>query len=165
MTRNQKVIRITAELFVDSCLRDIAAQSLVGDIPEDITIRGARFESFDNSLEFLVESSGFPEVPEGARPEGWKGMLPEEWDKKTTYDIAVWEIDLASWEATRELEDLEQRVRATLELEPTKIWGEKHPFIPRKGEEVQIGHSLYEVVGVSYDLEEDYTRLLVVKLR
>lgn len=81
------------------------------------------------------------------------------------FDIAVWEMDLAAWEATRQLEDLEQRIRATLKLEPTKIWGEKHPFIPRKGEEVQIDHSLYEVVGVSYDLGDDHIRILVVKLR
>ena len=78
------------------------------------------------------------------------------------HDIAVWEIDLAAWKATHQLED---PVQAMLELEPTKIWGEKHPFIPRKGEDIQIDHSLYEIVNVTYDLEEDYTSLLVVKLK
>ena len=78
------------------------------------------------------------------------------------YDIAVWEIDIAAWKATHQLED---PVQGMLELEPTKIWGEKHPFIPRKGEDIQIDHSLYEVVNVTYDLEEDYISLLVVKLK
>ena len=62
-----------------------------------------------------------------------------------SYDIAVWEI-----------EDLSVK-----EFEPKKIWGDGHPFIPRKGEEIQISHKTYEVLKVSYDLEEDHIRLLV----
>ena len=71
MGRNQKVVRVTGELFVNTCLRAIAANSLVGDIPKDLTVRGAKFDAFRNTLEFLVESKEFPELPEGAVPDGW----------------------------------------------------------------------------------------------
>ncbi len=81
----------------------------------------------------------------------------------SSYDIAVWEIDIDAWKATQIMERV-QRARAMRELEPEKIWGEKQPFIPRKGEQLQIGHAVYEVVNVSYDLAEDYTSLLVVRL-
>lgn len=154
MIRNQKVVRISAELFVDCCLRPIAAQTLVGDIPKDITVRGARFTPFTNFIDILVESSGFPEVPEGTQPEGWKSE-----DVRTlmnNYDISVWEIDEAI---------LRGRGVDDPELDPKKIWGEKHDFIPRKGEDIQIAHCLYEVVKVSYDLEEDHISLLVVRKR
>ena len=69
-----------------------------------------------------------------------------------SYDIAVWELD-------------DPRKADDPDLEPTKIWGEKHPFIPRKGEEIQMNHALYEVVKVTYDLSEDYITLLVVRTR
>lgn len=82
-----------------------------------------------------------------------------------SYDIAVWEFDLKKWQAIRKIEDRVKRFEAYLEIEPEKIWGDGHPFIPRKGEEIQIDHNAYEVVKVGYDLEEDHIRLLVVKLR
>lgn len=82
-----------------------------------------------------------------------------------SYDIAVWEFDLKKWQALRKIEDLVERFTAYLEIEPEKIWGGKHPYIPRKGEQIQIDHSAYEVVIVAYDLGDDHIRLLVVKLR
>jgi hypothetical protein len=81
-----------------------------------------------------------------------------------TYDIAVWEVDIKKWRALQQIEEAE-RFTAYQELEPEKIWGEKQTFIPRKGEQLQIGHEVYEVVNISYDLAEDYTSLLVVRLR
>lgn len=83
----------------------------------------------------------------------------------TDYDIAVWEIDIDAWRAIHQITDRVEGARAMAELEPEKIWGEKQPFIPRKGEQLQICHAVYEVVNVSYDLAEDYTSLLVVRLR
>ncbi len=71
-----------------------------------------------------------------------------------TYDICVWEMSEAAYRGG---------MIDNPELEPTKIWDEGHDFIPRKGEEVQIDHDLYEVVKVSYDLQEDHIRLLVVR--
>lgn len=87
-----------------------------------------------------------------------KSQQPEE-----GFDIAVWEVNIDAWKATHQM-DRVQRAQAMRELEPEKIWGEKQPFIPRKGEQLQIGHEFYEVVNVSYDLAEDYTSLLVVRL-
>lgn len=69
-----------------------------------------------------------------------------------THDIAIWELD-------------DPRRADDPELEPMKIWSQIHNFIPRKGEEVQIDHHLYEVVKVSYDLGDDHIRILVVKTR
>ena len=80
------------------------------------------------------------------------------------HDIAVWELDLKRWKDIYKIEDRVERFKAYLEIEPEKIWGEKQAFIPRKGEQLQIGHEVYEVVNVSYDLAEDYTSLLVVRL-
>ena len=67
-----------------------------------------------------------------------------------SYDIAIWELD-----DPRRVDDPK--------LEPKKIWDQLHDFIPRKGEEIQIDHCLYEVVKVSYDLGDDHIRLLVVR--
>ena len=83
--------------------------------------------------------------------------------EKKKYDIAVWEIDIDAWRAIHQMDRVEG-ARAMRELEPEKIWGEKLPFIPRQEEQLQIGHEIYEVVSVSYDLAEDYTTLLVVRL-
>ena len=152
MIRNQKVIKISAKLFIDCCLRPIAAQTLVGDIPKDIAVRGAIFDPFTNFIEVLVESSGFPEVPEGEHPEGWR---PEETRiLMNNYDISVWELEAAV---------LRGRGVDDPELDPERIWLGKQDFIPRKGEEIQIAHCLYDVVKVSYDLEVDHICLLVVR--
>ena len=72
------------------------------------------------------------------------------------YDITVWEMSEAAYRGG---------MIDSPKLEPVKIWDEKHDFIPGKGEEIQIDHNLYEVVKVSYDLQEDHIRLLVVKIR
>jgi len=80
---------------------------------------------------------------------------PEEGDRAmSAYDISVWEIEARQF---RNMGIDDPR------LEPKKIWGEKHDFIPRKGEEIQIDHCLYDIVKVSYDLEVDHISLLVVR--
>lgn len=64
MTRCQKTLKMSAEIWADW----LKSTCLGADLPDDVTVRGARFDPFHNLIEFLVESSEFPEVAEGAEP-------------------------------------------------------------------------------------------------
>lgn len=63
MGRRQKILDISAER-VKNWLENIT-----DDTPEDLSVRGARYDPFRNTVEFLLESGEFPEVMEGEEPE------------------------------------------------------------------------------------------------
>ncbi len=95
MKRRQKVLRITAEAFLEFCLKPLVENEAfldLEDIPKDLTIRGADFEPFDNSLRILVESSKIPPLDEGQLPDGWS--RPVGFD----VDYMLSQIERLTWE-------------------------------------------------------------------
>lgn len=61
--RRQKTLNLTAELFAEGL------KKMGFNLPEDFTVRGAKFKPFYNTVIFLLESQEFPEVPPAATPE------------------------------------------------------------------------------------------------
>lgn len=86
-------------------------------------------------------------------------------EMKRYYDIAVWLMDLNEWETASQFEDPDMRQISLRELDPIKVWDKKFPYIPKKGEQIVADHKGYEVVDITYDLDEDYIGLLVVKMK
>lgn len=63
MTRRQKSIKITDALMTKML------QDVYSEMPEDLRVLGARWHPFKGTVEFLISSSEFPELPEGCEPE------------------------------------------------------------------------------------------------
>lgn len=63
--KRQKTLTLAAQLVAGW----IKNMSLGVDLPEDLTVIGAKFDSSFDNVVILLESEEFPEIPEAATPE------------------------------------------------------------------------------------------------